>query len=63
MGGLKIIGYIIEGSTDHLIVDFNTNTVYRKNDAGDHIWEETFPNSRQLRDWIEGHRKAGLIYG
>tara|TARA_E500000331_G_scaffold90336_1_gene86227 strand:- start:294 stop:485 length:192 start_codon:yes stop_codon:yes gene_type:complete len=63
MGGLKIIGYTIMGSSDHLIVDFNTNTVIRKTLDGEELWQEIFYTPKQLQEWLEDHEKAGLIYG
>ncbi len=51
------------GSSDHLIVDFNTNTVIRKTLDGEELWQEIFYTPKQLQEWLEDHEKAGLIYG
>ncbi len=61
MGGMKIMGYKIPDSTDHILVDWNTLTIARRTEDCIVIWEETYVVREWLENWLEEHMKEGLI--
>ena len=63
MGGLKIVGYRVEGSEDHLIADYNTCIITRKTVDGTELWTEQFSDRNAMAEWLDNRVKQGLIHG